>query len=236
MATLTYSQLSTLFLNRVQANTPTDAPIDAATIAEHLNQAYAELWEMSGGAVKTVASATAWTSAQTATGVVTGILTDINEILSVWASTTSGSVGVSSGDNLLDKAELPFIQWLRKSFLTGTYDRPKCYAVTRLATTTPASVGLHRLDYWPSVTGYYLATEYVPQFTPIDSSTVTTPDLNDLESRDLALLAAMDAAPLIGRAELVPGIAASITSKNGLIALRKRQALLAGDQDKEAAA
>ena len=235
MAVLNFAALQNLFLDELQANVATDAPFTAAEIARFLNDAYADVWEASGGAIKNVASATAWTSAHTATGVVTGILTDIREITRIWASTTSASVGVSSGDNELDRAELSMIQWLRKSALTGAYDRPKCYAATRLATVTPSSVGIHRLDYWPSVIGYYLPTEYIPQLTEIDSVTVTTPDVNDIESRDIGLLAAARGAPLIGRAELVPSIMARVTSKAGLAIIRKRAAMLSGDQDREEA-
>lgn len=233
MAVLDFAALQNLFLDRLQANVATDPPFSAAEIARALNDAYADVWEISGGGTKTVASATAWVSAQTATGVVTGLLTDINAVLHVWASTTSGSVGVSAGDNELDKCELSMVQWLRKSSLTGTYDRPKVYAVSRIATAVPGAVGLHRLDYWPSVTGYYFPTEYKPQFTPIDSVTVTTPDVNDLESRDIGLIAAAQRAPLIGRAELVPSILADVSNRTSEALRRKMKALLSADQDRE---
>lgn len=236
MAVLAYSALQNLFLDRAGANVTTDAPVSAAEIARFLNEAYADVWEISGGSIKSVASATAWTSAQTATGVVVGILTDINEVIRMWASTTSGSVGVSTDDNELDRVELSHVQWLRKSSLTGTYARPKVYALTRLATTTPASVGLLRLDYWPSVTGFYFPMEYQPQFTEIDSSTVTTPDVNDLESRDIGLLAAARLAPLIGRAELVPSILADVSERTAKALERKMAALLSADQDSAARA
>lgn len=234
MAVLSFAALQNLLLDRIQANVSTDAPLSAAEIARFLNEAYADIWEISGGGVKTVASATAWTSASSMTGVVTGLLTDIHEITRIWSSTTAASVGVSSGDNELDRTELSMVQWLRKSFMTGSYDRPKVYAATRLATAVPGSVGNHRLDYWPSVTGYYFPTEYVPQFTEIDSVTVTTPDVNDLESRDIGLLAAARAAPLIGRAELVPSILADVSSRTAAALERKMKSLLSGNQDREA--
>lgn len=232
MAVLVYSELKNLAFDRAQVNVTVDAPISDTEFARFINDAYSDIWPPSGGRLKTVASATAWTSAQTATGQVVGILTDVEDIRHVWASTTSGSVGVSSGDYELDRVELSRIFALRADG-SGypTYLKPREYAISRKATTTPASVNLLQLDYWPSVTGYYLPIAYVPQFTPIDSATVTTPDVNDIESRDIALLAASRIAQAVGRAELVPGILADISTRTQTAIQRKLEALLDARQD-----
>lgn len=233
MAVLTYSALSDLVLDRVQANTSTDAPISAAEMARMLNDSYAVVWQISGGSVKSVASATAWTPAQSSgtTGVATGLLTDIEEIIHAWATTTSGSTGGGATDFEMDRVELSQVEFYRRNTGQGTYAVPKMYAITRLATTTPADVNKVRLDYYPGVTGLYFPIEYVPQFTPIDSVTITTPDCNDLESRDIALIAAMRFAPLLGRAELVPAIAMDVSEATQKALERKWSALMQGKQD-----
>lgn len=218
-------------LDRIQANTSTDAPFSAAEIARFLNDAYSDVYEISESSHKTVASATAWTSAETATGYVVGLLTDMRDVLHCWASTTSGSVGRSSGDVELDRVELSRVLALRQSSMTGTYALPKVYAISRVATVTPASVGLHRLDYWPSVTGFYFPIMYLPQLTEIDSATVTTPDVNDIESRDIGLLAAARAAPLVGRHDLVPSILADVSERTARALERKMKTLLHAGQD-----
>lgn len=233
MAVLTYSQISDLVLDRVQANTATDAPISATEMARFINDAFAMVWEISGGSLKSVASATAWTPAQTVdtTGKLTGILTDIDEIMHCWATATSGSTGGGSSDYELDRVELHRIEFLRRNQGLGTYAVPKLYAVTRLTTVTPADVNKVRLDFYPGVSGLYFPIAYVPQFTPIDSVTVTTPDVNDLESRDIALIAAMRFAPLLGRAELVPAIAMDVSEATQKALERKWSALMQGKQD-----
>ena len=184
-----------------------DSPLVEAEFARFINDALRDVWEMSGGRVKNVASATAWTSAQTATGVVTGVLADIEEILHVWASTTSGSVGVSANEVEVERKDLSYIQYLRaNSAGYPTYLVPKFYALTRLSTVTPASVNLLQLDYWPSVTGFYLPIKYMPQWQEIDGVTVTVPDLDDTWARDGGLLCARRLAASYGREEFIQGI------------------------------
>lgn len=232
MAVLVYSEISNLALDRAQVNVTTDAPVSATEFARFVNDAYASIWNLSGGRTKTVASATAWTTAQTATGTVAGILTDVEDITQVWASTTSGSVGETTGDLIVDKAELAEINALRASSAGyPTYLVPKKYATIRKATVTPADVNKLELRYWPPVTGFYLPIMYVTQFSPIDSASVTTPDVNDLESRDIALLTASRLAQVFQRSDLVPGILAdlSVNTKAGLE--REIRAMLSGKQD-----
>lgn len=230
MSRLVYSEISSEALDRAQANPTTNAAFTAAQIARLINDAYADVWEAEGGSMKRVASATAWTSAQLATGVVAGILTDTNDIISVFSSTTSGSTGYSTGDEELDRVELEVIQACRSASGLGTYARPKMYAVSRMATVTPADVGKLQLDYFPNVTGFYLPTHYQANFTPIDSATVTTPDVSDLGSRDIMLLTAAKMAPLNQRPELVEGILRDISDRNAALRERKLKALVSADQ------
>lgn len=235
MAVLTYANLKNLAFDRAQVNVTTDAPVSDTEFARFINEAYSDVWQISGGRPKTVASATAWTSANSATGQVTGILTDVEDIIHVWASTTSGSVGTSAGDTELDRVELSYIMALRADGVgLPTYAAttpPKVYALSRKATTTPASVNLLQLDYWPSVTGFFLPIMYVPQFTEIDSATVTTPDVNDLESRDIGLLCAARIAQMVQRNDLVPGILADVSMRTQAALARKMAALMDGKQD-----
>jgi hypothetical protein len=163
---------------------------------------------------------------------VAGILTDIKEIIALFASTTSGSTGFSSGDRVIHPVEYDEIQYMRAhGGGHGTYTTIQKYSISRLSTSTPASVGLLQLDYWPSVTGFYLPTHYIRQFVPIDSVTVTTPDCSDIGSRDIVWLAAIDLAPRIGRQRFIPTLQAYLSK--GMVAMltRKKRAMETGDQN-----
>jgi hypothetical protein len=294
MAVLAYTDLKNLMLDRCQANVSTDAPADTNEILRFLNEAYADVWEISGGSLKSVTSPVAWNSAQTATGIVIGLLTDVKDIVRLWATSTPTVGPLSSGttintpnvtssalfgsvvvgmtvsgtgipanttvktvsstsaivlsDNATGTAtvdltfgkvtgEYELVQrdydeiafWRTRSGF-GSYSIPKIYAVTRQATTTPAQVGILRLDYYPGTTAYYFPMQYVPQFTQIDASTVTTPDVNDLESRDIGLLAAARLAQVIGRAELVPGILGDVSNRTAAALKRKMEAMVSASQ------
>ena len=238
MAVLVYSELAILAQERagVYVSSGVDSPVDATALARFLNDAYRSIYAITGARMKTVESSTAWTSANTATGVVAGIPTDIEDVIRVWASTTSGSVGQSANDAELDRVELSVIHSMRSNPGMPTYLVPKLYAVSRKRTDTPADVNKLQLDYWPSVTGFYLPTQYAAQFTPIDAVTVTTPDVNDLESTDIALLAAARIAPLAGRSELVPSILADLSANTQAALARQIKAMLDSKQDAPSAA
>ena len=233
MAVLTYSELAILAQERagVYVSSGVDSPVDATALARFLNDAYASIYAISGARMKTVASASAWTTAQSATGVVAGTLTDAEDVIRVWASTTSGSVGQSPNDVELDRVELSVIHSMRSNTGMPTYLVPKLYAVHRKATITVADVNKLQLDYWPSVTGFYLPTQYAAQFAPIDAATVTTPDVNDLESRDIALLAAARIAPIVGRQEFVPSILADLSANTQAALARQIRAMMDAKQD-----
>ena len=228
MATLTAAEINTRALNRAQVNVPTDAPVTTAEMLTFINDAYADVYEISGGRTLKVASATAWTSAQLATGVVAGILTDVAEIKTLWASTTSGSTGASSGDYPLRHVEFERIQALRGSSTGayGTYSRPLEYAVLRQSTTTAADVNKLELHYWPPVTGFYLPMLYLVQFVPLTALDTTVPNVNDLESQAIALRVAARIAQLTDRHDLVPGIMEEAALKLKLAPERKLPALM----------
>lgn len=237
MAVLTQTEIQTLVLELLQANVTTDKPVDTAAGGElerALNDAYSMVWELEGGGIRSVASATAWTGTPTvaADGRITGILQDIKEIRDVWATLTSGSTGGAAGDILLDPVDLAEINGYRRDYGQGTYGAPQMAAVTRLRATANADVNKFRLDVWPGAIGYYFPIEYITQFIPLDGATITTPDVTDLGSRDIACLAAIDLAPRTGRSELVPTIALRVSDRAQALLERKLSAHASGDQDR----
>lgn len=304
MAVLTYTEITDYVKDALVANVTTDAPISSTEMLRAVNAAYSEVWEISGGSMKSVGSPTAWQSAQTATGLVFGLLTDINRILDVYASSTApsalttvtaasttltsaalfGSItrgmhitgtgipantyvisvestssltmsqaatdstsntrtfsdtGEVSGTKQMQPVEFEEVQFWKKSDITGTYDKPKIYAATRLEagsplTATASDVGKHRLDYYPAVTGFYFPISYLPQFTPMDGGASDVPSVNDLESYDIAWMAALDLCPREGRAELAPALALKVSAGTAKAFERKLKALLSADQDREA--
>ena len=297
MAVLTYSEIEAIMLDDLVANVSTDAPITSGVANEagrYINDAYATIWEMSGGRVRKAPSANAWTSAQVATGTVQGTATDIAELLHVYATATApaaistvtnatttltstaafGSVvagmhisgtgiptntyvaSVESTSSLtmtraatdsttnnrtfshtigaieLERVELARIQWLRASGGTGgTYTAPTMYAPVFVASPGSTIVNLMVLEYYPSTTGYYFPIHYRPQFVPLDA-TITTPDVNDLESRDIGHLAALNRVAAAGRADLAPTIAMLLSENTRLALDRKIKSMLDAGQDR----
>lgn len=233
MAVLTVAQIDDLVKDRAQINVSVDSPISAAELLRFENEAYADIWEIFGGSIKSVAHATAWSVSPTAdaTGKLVGILTDINEPLRMWQTATSGSVGGLAGEHLLVRTDLAEIQALRaRGSALGTYAASKLVALTPMATTTAADVNKIRADIWPGVASVYYPLEYTPQFTPLVNST-DVPDVNDLASRDLALWAALKIVVALGRHEFAPGLTADISQRTQAGLERKLAALLSGDQD-----
>lgn len=229
MATLIYAEIEDLVLDALQANVTVDKPVATGAGSEllrQINDAYSQVWELSGGGILTATSAVAWSVAQTADtkGRATGLLTNIDEILHVWSSTTAGSVGDIAGDVEIKPTDLAEIHHLRQASGQPTYTSPKLYCFTRLRTAVDADVNKGRLDFWPGISGIYLPIEYTPMFTLLNATTITTPDVNDIESRDIAYLAAISIAPLVGRAELAPSIALKVSEKTRLGLERKESA------------
>lgn len=234
MAVLTQTEQTTMLKEALIANVSTDAPFDSTQLQEALNHAYQMLWEEEGGGIREVDSATAWTSAQTATGRVVGILQTIKEVTTLFASSSSGSTGITAGDKVLRRVEYPVLQWYRGNYGgVPTYTAPKVYSLIRLANTTPSSsnVGLLQLDYFPGVTGFYFPVHFVPQFVPLNGTTVTQADLTDIASRDMVWLAAIDLVVSEGRAELVPKFELQLSRGAQDMLKRKAEALTSGDQN-----
>lgn len=236
MAVLTYAQIQQNVLDVLQADVSVDVPITTGAgsqMERAMNRALSSMWEISGGGKKNVSSATAWSVAQTAdtSGKLIGILTDIKEVLRVWTTATSGSTG-AAGDNELTKAELSELEFLRSNPGVGTYPAPKMYALTRMATATNADVNKFAIDFWPGIAGLYLPIQYIPQFTPIDAVTVTTPDVNDIQSHDLVYMIAIDYCDLNGRAEFAPKYAAQISEKTQQVLDRRYSAISDASQDR----
>lgn len=305
MSVPTYSELKTLVFDECQINVTTDAPVSDTEFARKYNDSARDVWEMSGGRLKSVASATAWDLAHlSANGTVYGLLTDVAEIEQLYATTvapraivcdnTTASKAVTSaalfGDagagltpvtpgmavshataitdgtlvrsvtstsalTLTQNAAIATAPTLTFSPTTGpieldevgldeikfrransagfpTYLAPKLYAKVRSdSNAVDANANLLRVELWPVVTGYYLPMEYMPQWKEIDSATVTTPALNDVEARFAGLWCAYGLAPLVGRADLVPGIAAKMQLRDKVMADRLLSSKVSAKQD-----
>jgi hypothetical protein len=237
MATLTYTESNDLILDRLQANVATDPPFSPAEILRHYNEAYGDVWELSGGALTAVTgAATTWTPSPTTgtDGRLVGVLRDIKEVLHVGATLTAAGLVGDPATIDLRPVDRSYIQWLRDNTTVGTYATPKMYAVTRIRASSDvaANVGRYDLDVWPGIASYFFPMEYVRQFSPLAGVGTDVPDVNDLESRDIPLLAAMRMAPLSGRAELVTSIAADISERTQKALERKFSALISAGQDR----
>jgi hypothetical protein len=106
-------------------------------------------------------------------------------------------------------------------------------AITITSTGSPTFTdpGTNRLKMalWPPVASRFVPIMYLSQFVPLVAA--GTPDVNDLESRDIALLAAVRIAPLVGKAHLVPSIMADISDRTAKALERKLSALLEAKQN-----
>jgi len=88
--TLVYEDIVTLVKNRAQCATATNNPLDA-TIASFINDAYLDLWDASGGRMRSVGSELAWTAANSCAGSAMGILNDIKDIVALWPVASSAA-------------------------------------------------------------------------------------------------------------------------------------------------
>jgi hypothetical protein len=235
MAVLLYSEISDLVLDRIQANVATDAPFTAAEILRHINEAYADVYQISGGGFKLVAASNIWSGGGTASlaaqrALLPSIQT-IDQIIQVWASTVVTSDGAESGDVPLDRVDYATINRLHASSGLGTYATPKVYAIIR-GVATDTTTNLPTLYWWPSKAGFYFPASYVELFDPFDGGASDYPNVNDIESRDIALLAAARMAPLVGASEFVPAIMMDVSERTRAALDRKLQALMDARQDK----
>jgi len=236
---LLYSAITELALESAQCNVTTDPPFSAAQLLIHANEAYQDVWEASGASLYKAAGSTLWTGGGTASLVTDFTLPggtgteEIAEFLHVWATTTSASTGGGAGDIELSPVDYAEILALRSSGSgLGTYGTPKVYSVIRRVQAADTDTNRYDLYWWPSVAGYYFPAQAVRQFDPFDGGASDFPDVDDQWSRTLALLLAFKLAPLAGRAELVPAIAAAIDPRHKSALERRNRAQLSARQDR----
>lgn len=232
MPVLVQSEIQRLALTRVQGNVAVDPPFDATEIQDLINEAYSDIWRASGGGTTNTLSSVAWTSVPSAggNGSFLGSLFDIEEILHLWALVTDDNGG-RPGDLELDRVDHSRIMSLR-SRSVGTYTTPKVYSVAKQKAANDAQVHRYRLEVFPAINGYHFPIQYIQQFTPLNGTTIVTPDVNDVESRDIALWTAAKMAPLCDRSEFLESIVMDISERTQLLLERKISALLEAAQDR----
>ncbi|MGQ0721023.1 MAG: hypothetical protein ACT4PE_05545 [Candidatus Eiseniibacteriota bacterium] len=234
MAVLLYSEIQDLALDRIQANTATDPPFTAAQIARHINDAYADVYEISGGGLVSATHNGIWEVLETnAYSTIVSISKRIAEVVRVYASDgLAATVGTEDASfTVLERVEQERIFYLNHN-VSLAYSTPKLYSITRIDEVAETRIPRLRLDVWPINLNYKHPVDYIPQFSPIDSVTDTQPSCSDIESRDIALLAAARMAPLIGRAEFVPGIMLDVSERTRAALERKASALLDARQNR----
>ncbi len=239
MATPDYATLEAIALDAMQCNVATDAPFTTAEKLRDFNEAYATMWQIEGGRVTSINHADAWATATIdSTGSLVSDVTDIEEVLFAWVSTTQASIGTTAGDLLLDRVERDEIMWHRNRSLGGTYLVPKLFSIEQISAATggthDTTVNRVRLDMYPAVAtvNLYLPIRYRATFTPLtNGANDTVPELTDLGARDAALLWAAACAPRAGRAELVPGIMSRVSDRTTQVLERKQRALQSADQE-----
>lgn len=151
-------------------------------------------------------------------------------------ATATGSVTLTfsptDGPIEPEKVELARIQWLRAQGGTGaTYAAPIMYAAVRGASPGGTDVNKTVLEYYPGTTGYYFPAHYDPQMVPLDA-TITTPDVNDVESADIAFLAARMLVHHVNRADLADGLTLMLSEGTRLGLERREKAMLDAAQDR----
>jgi len=244
MAVLTAAEISDIMLDRANANATVDAPLVTAERFRFMNEAYADVWEIGGGATKRATNANAWNEASDpGTGFMTGKLTEVGEILRVWRSGTIGSLGRTNGDTELVKVDPARISHLRSwgglavasatpNGQVGEYAAAKVYAAQRHdAAAVAADANKFDIEVWPALTGVYYPIEYVLQFVPLAADS-DVPNVTDIESRDIPLLAAARIAPLVDRGDLVQSILLDISERTQKVLERRLSALLEPRSDR----
>lgn len=226
MSILTLADIRNLALDRVNANVATDAPVSTTELDRQINDAYSELWEVGGASVKQSTHATLWTPSPAVAGTITlvGQVANFKEMLRVFLSSTVGSTGFTTGDIELERMEVSELMFRRNT--TALYGDTVAYAIEKWEPSAAADVGKINLHLWPPALGtQYYPAHYVRNYTTISGAT-DVPDVTEGESRDIALMAAMKLAPLLGRSELVPGLIADISQKTRSALDSKFRALL----------
>jgi hypothetical protein len=234
MAVLLYSEIRDRALDRIQANVATDPAFTSAEEARHINEAYADIYEISGGGIVSASHTTIW---EVYVNLVTfstkaSISSRIGTVVHLYAATAAVDTAETALYPMLERVEQSRIKYLnRNSDLI--YSTPQCYSITRIDETDETRIPRLRLDIFPNyVAGFFYPIDYIPQFTEIDSATNTQPSVSDIESRDIALLAAARMAPLIGASELVPSIVMDLSERTRAALDRKLKALMDASQDR----
>lgn len=235
MAVLLYSEIQDIALDRAQANVTVDGPFAAAEIARHINEAWADIYEISGGGVISADHTTIWEAFDTlAFSTKASISSRIREVVRLYPTANAAHTGGASANykpiEKLTQERVLYLQ--RRGSLAALYgSAAKCFSITRIDETDETRIPRLRLDVFPLGSTSF-ATDYIPQFFAIDAVTNTQPSCTDLESRDIPLLAAMRMAPLNGRAELVPSIASDVSDRTKAALEAKFRALLDARQGK----
>lgn len=219
----TITQINTETKTLLQATASTDPPFDSSQYLDAHNYAYQQVWMESGGRLKKVASGTAWSSATTTTsGVMTGILDSIEEILQAWWTASAGSTGGTEGTDFViretEKAEINF--WRGRNAGSGSYGTIQMYSVDRLQTATDADKNKMVLDFWPAIASVYIPIHYVPQFVPFSAIDSTIPELDDAQARCVSLISAIRLAPLEARWDFLEGYFRELAMLNKPLAER----------------
>jgi len=233
MAVLLYSEILDRWLDRIGANVATDAPFTAAEQARFINEAYADIYEISGGGILSATHTTIWEAYDTnAFSTKASLSPRIAKIVRVYEANASGVTGGSdTAFRILEKVEQERVIYLQR-MQNVSYTNTKCYSITRIDETDETRLPRLRLDVFPIIPSTFFPIDYVPQFTEIDASTNTQPSVSDIESRDIALLVAARTAPLIGNHHLVPGIVLDLSERTRAALDRKLSALLDASQDR----
>lgn len=227
MAVLLFSEISDLALDRAQVNVSTDPAFTAAVIARHINDAYADIWEISGGGIISAGHSTIWetydTSAYSTKASITARIGEIVRVYETTSSTATGSADVAVP--LLQRVEQERILYLHHG-PAPAYTSGKLYSITRIDEVDETRIPRFRLDVYPIIAGSFYPIDYIPQRTDIDAATNTQPSCNDIESRDIALLTAARLAPLAGRHDLVPSILMDVSERTRAALDRKVRSLM----------
>jgi len=244
LAVIAYAEIKRRILDALVINSAANVPISFGASTEGddaINAAYALVFEDAGGTLKADTHANIWATAA-ASGVITltSTLTSIGEIIHLWVNDTLGATGPDTGTFFeLQKAPggVDEIQWCRANLSStqgGVYSRPMMYAISKPSTTSPTSVNKLTAEIWPAATATYkyFPAHYIPQFTVLDSVTVTTPDVNDIQSYDIPYLAAIDLAPRIDAQHLIPGLRAKLSDTTRAALARRESSLDAARQDR----
>ena len=228
MAVLLFTEISDLALDRVQVNVATDPAFTAAVIARAINDAYADVFEISGGGIISATHTTIWevydTTAYSTKASITNRIREVVRAYETEVNTVTG--GASAAYRILERVEQERVLYLQRMGRVLNYATTKCYSITRINETDETRIPRLRLDVYPAGLTAFYPIDYIPQFTEIDAATNTQPSCTDLESRDIALLTAARLAPLAGRHDLVPSIMADVSERTAR-ALEARFASLA---------